>query len=512
IDTGDWLTTISAALRDGQSYTALAYVNAGGEVELKVLTDLATKKSVQIMYVVSKPAKGTWQAALSGDPLPEDEYVFSVIGTAAAPALSDVSIAHTPGDEQAELSWRLAAYEPDTRLGIYVNNGPLTRTEIITDPNTGIASTEVTTEFTGPALAYNLTLTGTGWVTHTALQNYTVDVSGLPSGEYRVWMDVDDGVSPPMRVYATDVVSIPVRPWSATWSPVITVTPGMRYLNVAWTAHPDPDVDRYLLEVSGPTISGTRVYSEGLFLATGLGNLDPNEVYTLTLLARNGLSGQIARSQSVTSMPQGAPLSLAVTGSPTLTLELGQAVEITLTLNTSLESYPEPVGLLAGALPVGMMLKLPSGLITPTMAGTSFTAIVTASEHTTHGTHLLPITAQGIGETASLTLTAQVGGPQLTINLAGVGDDNIVYSDPLGVDCETDCAEIFNTGAVVTLTAVAGTGTITDDIGFAGWSGDVESTANPLVVTMDTARNITATFAFGVIVDTNKIYLPLVLK
>src|SRR5205814_4994476 len=45
-------------------------------------------------------------------------------------------------------------------------------------------------------------------------------------------------------------------------------------------------------------------------------------------------------------------------------------------------------------------------------------------------------------------------------------------------------------GSQVTLTAVPAT-----NYGFTGWSGDASGTSNPLTVTMDAAKNITANFA-----------------
>jgi uncharacterized repeat protein (TIGR02543 family) len=496
-DTDGWLRFLrDTLLRDGQVYTLIALTGTDGEVELRVLTDLATDRTVQTLYVVQQPEQGTWQVTLSGNSQPEDQYVLSVIGTSPAPALDDVAVTHTPGEEEAQVSWRLATSQPDTRLGIHANSGPLTRTEVVTDPNSGVASTAVITNYVGPGLVDGLTLTETGWITDTALQTYAVDVSSLPSGAYRLWVDVDDGVSPPVRVYATGVVSIPVRPWSLAWHPVITATGGMRSIDLGWAPHPDPDVDQYALEVSGPTISGTNVITIGHLYNATLTNLNPNEVYTVSVRARNGRTGQIARSPAVMAAPQGAPLTLAATGGGTLTLERGQSAMVSLRLTTTMSRYPEPVGLTAGSLPAGLALDIPTGLFTPTLAGTPVSVVVTATEHMAHGTYVAPILANGVGESSELSLTLQVGGPELTVKVAGKGE-GIVASDPMGIHCQTDCAEIYSSGKPVTLTAL-----VDPDSVFAGWSGDMESTANPMVVVMDSDKSITATFVLNTCVIT----------
>ncbi|MBK8430872.1 MAG: hypothetical protein IPL28_06070 [Chloroflexi bacterium] len=55
-----------------------------------------------------------------------------------------------------------------------------------------------------------------------------------------------------------------------------------------------------------------------------------------------------------------------------------------------------------------------------------------------------------------------------------------------------DCEASFAASTVVTLTATADLGST-----FTGWSGDVLTTTNPITVTMDSAKAITATFALN---------------
>ena len=76
----------------------------------------------------------------------------------------------------------------------------------------------------------------------------------------------------------------------------------------------------------------------------------------------------------------------------------------------------------------------------------------------------------------------------LTVTLAGDGSGS-VSSSPAGIDCRTDCSEAYDDGTVVTLTAVAATGS-----DFSGWSGEGCSGTGTCQVTMDAARSVTATF------------------
>jgi len=89
-------------------------------------------------------------------------------------------------------------------------------------------------------------------------------------------------------------------------------------------------------------------------------------------------------------------------------------------------------------------------------------------------------------EAKSVTATFTLDTHALTVNLNG---DGSVSSDPVGIDCGVDCSETYDYGTVVTLTAVSETG-----FSFTGWTGSIITTTNPLILTIDEAQNVTATF------------------
>jgi hypothetical protein len=99
------------------------------------------------------------------------------------------------------------------------------------------------------------------------------------------------------------------------------------------------------------------------------------------------------------------------------------------------------------------------------------------------------------------TATADMGADEfafhtLALQLAGDGS-GIVEQSPEGTRLEH--------GTVVTLTAIANTGS-----SFAEWSGGVVGTANPITLTMDMDKAVTATFTLDVV--TYRVYVPLVAK
>ena len=108
--------------------------------------------------------------------------------------------------------------------------------------------------------------------------------------------------------------------------------------------------------------------------------------------------------------------------------------------------------------------------------------------------------------TANHTITAAfaVNTPAvytLTVMLVGKGQGQVA-SLPPGLTCASgSCTATFAAGTVVTLTATPLTATI-----FTGWSGAVVTTTNPLILTMDATKQITATF------HSYKVFLPLIIR
>jgi PKD repeat protein len=506
-DTNGWvLLKPGVNLRDGQSYTVLAYRDGNGELQLQVFTDMQSKRSVQTMYVVSKPQAGAWQLELEGTPGPDDHYLLKVYGTAPQPELADLAVSHTAGVRTATTNWRLPAITPGARLSFFANPGPITRDREVTDPLTGAVSTQAVSDFTGLALDTDLSLADVGWATGGGLLSHSLDLSKLPSGDYHIWLSVDDGVNPPLKAYASELIELPAQAWSKTWSPTVTVTPGLRSLGVSWTGHPDADVDSYGLEVQGPTIVGTQVITLGQLLEYTLSNLDPGGTYSIKVRAIRSASEQMARSQEITSTAEAVPLSLS-SDSAIINLAHGQSAIIKLRLSTPMARYPEPAWIDGATMPNGLGLALPAGPLLPTTTGMTTTIVLTATNSMEYGAHTLKLRAQGVGSSSLLSLTINVLGSPLAVTLAGAGA-GLVYSDMPGIDCPGTCNAIYDPNTLVTLTAEAANGSV-----FAGWSGAVVSTNSRLAIPIDSAKTVTATFTPAPSKRTTyQLFLPMVMQ
>jgi hypothetical protein len=99
------------------------------------------------------------------------------------------------------------------------------------------------------------------------------------------------------------------------------------------------------------------------------------------------------------------------------------------------------------------------------------------------GTGNCPVTMSAV-ETVTATFT--LNQYNLSVSKTGFG---IVSSDPPGIDCGVDCDQDYDYNTVVTLTA-----TPTAGWSFFGWEGDLAGSTNPITITIDGNKSVTAVF------------------
>ncbi|MBM4776853.1 MAG: hypothetical protein GQE15_04045 [Archangiaceae bacterium] len=93
-----------------------------------------------------------------------------------------------------------------------------------------------------------------------------------------------------------------------------------------------------------------------------------------------------------------------------------------------------------------------------------------------------------VQEVVSVTATFTTVSLPLSVRFSGVGSGRVT-SSPAGVDCTGDCMSTFSTGTLVTLTAVAGTGSV-----FSGWGGACMGSGTCTVM-LSAATEVVATFS-----------------
>jgi hypothetical protein len=132
-----------------------------------------------------------------------------------------------------------------------------------------------------------------------------------------------------------------------------------------------------------------------------------------------------------------------------------------------------------------------SNIVLTATAGTGSNATWTdcASQSGTiagNGTALATCTYNNLTSNMTFSVTFTLNTYTLTVTVVGAGT---VTSNPAGINCGSDCSEVYTHGTTVTLTATPTATSI-----FLGWSGDCTGTALTCTFTMDGAKNVTATF------------------
>ena len=126
--------------------------------------------------------------------------------------------------------------------------------------------------------------------------------------------------------------------------------------------------------------------------------------------------------------------------------------------------------------------------VTWTSSNTSVATIDGSGRATGVGAGTTTITAtDASGDSASTTLTV-VGEANLTVFRTGAGTGTVT-SDPAGINCGSDCSQVYTNGTVVTLTASAASNST-----FAGWSGCDTVSGATCTVTVSSGRTATAAF------------------
>jgi len=169
----------------------------------------------------------------------------------------------------------------------------------------------------------------------------------------------------------------------------------------------------------------------------------------------------------------------------------------------SMNPPPNPLTVTEAGTGSGTVTSSPAGINCPGTctanfnSGASVTLTAAAGSGSTFagwsgacsGTGTCSVTMSA-AKSVTATFTLNVVTFPLTVTEAGTGSGTVT-SSPAGINCPGTCTANYNSGTVVTLTTVAGSGST-----FAGWSGACSGTGT-CSVTMSAAEAVTATFNTG---------------
>jgi hypothetical protein len=164
-----------------------------------------------------------------------------------------------------------------------------------------------------------------------------VDLTGLESGDYALWVGLDDASFEGVYAYAlvsgtNEVAWVTVdhsATWPGAWSPVITPTvdPAAQQLVLTWDALAHPDVDDYTVYIGDSpgapdqAIMGLNAFynrdAEGHTVGEPLGryaidDVAPGETYYISVEARDVESARTVRTAEVSATIPGGDYDLGV--------------------------------------------------------------------------------------------------------------------------------------------------------------------------------------------------------
>ncbi len=151
-------------------------------------------------YGVDQADVGKWQVKLTGA-VTQTGWVLSVSGIQNPPIVSEFNVQSSGlAPDTIDASLKVRSDRLPTVLKFYANRDAITETVTVTDSQ-GIPQTSEIPMYQGQILDV-ITLTEMSQVDGGLKLTYPLTVSNIESGSYYVYVEVEDGLNPPVNVYA----------------------------------------------------------------------------------------------------------------------------------------------------------------------------------------------------------------------------------------------------------------------------------------------------------------------
>ena len=369
-------------LANGGVYTFMStdYTTVDYNIAIVQRQDILYTPFYQTFYSIDQAAMGKeWKMKLVGD-TDNTPYQVAVWGPDSPPILGSVTYdASNPA--QTQVSWQLTSDVRPTKVSVFATSEEIVASFPVTDTD-GTTTIEETPLFEGiPVGEFEITdLTELGGQMVTKV----VDLSDLASGTWHLWVRAEDGVTPPVSTYASQVGvtaagvqsiygvnaawlakddfdamaqlakatplvidrtgDFPVD-WTATISQTFDADTNSLYIE--WRTSKHPDADNYRLLWGSTPLSPTQVITTGGSIAefdengvsTGaevgfvtLHDINPDVPYFISVEAVDTETGNSVRSQEVEFMVAAAAFALT-TQVPNVSVKAGEAVRVPVTLS-----------------------------------------------------------------------------------------------------------------------------------------------------------------------------------
>lgn len=442
-------------------FTADLLINGQPIVGALQRLDAEYVRSVRAQYGVDQAAMGAWQVEVTGD-LAEARYTISLSGPPSPPVLGGVMVDANDLDN-AQLGWMVTSDYLTNDCTIYVTPGPITRTVTVTGTN-GVPISKTVPIYEGIEVM-SLLVDDPNDLGRPL--NMGIDISNLPSGEYRMWMRVEDGVSPPVPAYAIDANSARARTitgpddlrygvnaarvaktgysplaqlqdaaviivdqsasWPGNWNATIRTEfdAERAELYIEWDELTHPDAATYEVLVNATPIGSSQVISaggtiapvdaEGKPVGTPVGfvtlpNIDPDQTYSITVRAINGANGSTTDSQALSFQAEAGDYALTAPAS-SYSVKQGESLTVAVSLQEIQPLlYPlVSLGLDLADAPRGLEAALSNDSGTaPLLSAEAPTATLTVVAQPTLAIGTYPVKIIGYNGSQQRTLSLQI--------------------------------------------------------------------------------------------------------
>jgi hypothetical protein len=201
---------------------------------------------------------------------------------------------------------------------------------------------------------------------------------------------------------------------------------------------------------------------------------DPG-VYNVTLIVKD--DDDLADNKTVSLYVEGFNMSVSPTSGSAVQ---GGSATATVTVS-SVAGFSSPVSLSASGLPSGASASFSTNPVAPPANGSaSLTMTVSTSSSTPAGTYAITITGTGGGLTRDRIFTLAVNLPSYTLTTS---------VSPAGSGSVSPSSGTYVSGTNVSLTATPASGWRFDH-----WGGNASGSSNPITITMNSNRSVTAYF------------------
>ncbi len=395
----------------------------------------------QYLYDVTAAEMGNWKIIMEGDTSTNPPLV-AALGFANIPTIQDTTLGDTSDLSQVEVNYSLTSDTPVT-VTLFATPGNITSTVMVTDLN-GVASPEVIDNFNGiPVTTMQVNdaqqLSG-------AQITGMVDLTILESGDYALWVEVDNGIHPELhdyvllpasstvaRVTADNTSNLPTT-WTATITPTIDRETGQIVVIADGLSY--ADVDSYGFNISqipnAPAetiLGGFAQYNRdanGLpigqsYVRQTVDNVRPNETYYVSFIAMDEQSGWSVQSQEIAiTIPAG---DYQITKAQSrYQIDPSETISFPVTLDVLQPLFYTEVYLEMETqeLPRGLTVLFEGDALSITSLSDenpTVNLIVTADETVPEGFYNFYLLGQNGQNEKRLSITIRVGNPQLYLPL-----------------------------------------------------------------------------------------------